>query len=80
MAFEGLSDFFKKPDFGLLILRAGLGTMMVAHGVTNILDGKFEWLGSQLALFGISFGFAFWGFLAALTHTVGGFLVVKYAL
>ena len=76
MALERLQEFFKKPDFGLLILRTGLGAMMVAHGVDNIMNGKMEWLGSQLAIFGITFGYTFWGFLAALTHTIGGFLVV----
>ena len=76
MAFDGLREFFKKPDFGLLILRAGLGAVMVAHGVSYILDGNLESLGSKIAFSGITFGYVYWGFLAAMTHTVGGFLVV----
>ena len=40
MKFESLQRYVIKPDYGLLLLRAGLGSIMTAHGVMAILDGK----------------------------------------
>jgi len=78
MKFESIQRFVIKPDFGLLLLRVGLGAIMAAHGVTAIMNGQDQWkfMGSQLALLGIDFYPLFWGFMAAISMAVGGFFVV----
>lgn len=67
-----------KPDLGLLLLRLIVGGLMVGHGVGKFMGGTetFEHLGQSMAIFGLDFGYAFWGFMAALIETVGGFFVV----
>lgn len=51
---------------------------MIVHGVPKFLGGKeqLEWLGSQMAIFGITFWPVFWGFMAAFSEVVGGLLLV----
>lgn len=73
---ETLKNYLNKPDFGLFLLRLIVGGMMVAHGVSHFMSGNFERLGSSMQFVGIEFGFVFWGFMAALIQTVGGFFVV----
>lgn len=73
---ESVKKYFENPDLGLLLLRLIVAGMMIAHGVGKFMGGNFEGLGSNMAVFGIEFGYAFWGFMAALAQTVGGFLVV----
>ena len=65
-------------DFGLLLLRVSIGGLMIFHGVPKILSGseRWEWLGSQMAIFGITFWPVFWGFMAAFSEVVGGLLLV----
>lgn len=65
-------------DFGLLILRVGIGVMFVLHGIPKLLGGPEGWEG--LAQFGLPFlpeGFisiAF-GFAAMATELGGGLLL-----
>ncbi len=70
--------FLVQPDFGLLLLRLIVGGMMVAHGVSKLMGGTqaFERVGAHMAMFGIDFAPVFWGFMAALTETIGGLLVM----
>ena len=51
---------------------------MIAHGLPKIMGGteKWEWLGEQMSLLGITFFPVAWGFLAALTETLGGLLLI----
>ncbi len=65
-------------DFGLLILRISIGVLMIVHGVPKFLGGskQMEWLGSQMAIFGITFWPVFWGFMAAFSEVVGGLLLI----
>lgn len=73
-----IKNFVHKPDIGLFVLRVFIGGMMIAHGVPKIMGGpdQWEWLGKQMALLGITFFPVFWGFLAALTETLGGLLLL----
>lgn len=61
---------------GWAILRAGIGITIFLHGLPKILGGEEVWtmVGSNMAIFGITFAPAFWGLVAALTEAVGGIL------
>jgi putative oxidoreductase len=65
-------------NFGLLVMRVGLGVMMMYHGYPKLFAGPETWakLGGDMKHFGIAFSPAFWGFMAAATETIGGLLVV----
>jgi putative oxidoreductase len=64
-------------DIGLLVLRVGLGAMMVFHGVPKLLGGPAKWekLGSAMAYVGIDLWPTVWGFAAAVSEAVGGVLL-----
>lgn len=61
---------------GWAILRLGIGITIFLHGLPKILGGQEVWtmVGSNMAIFGITFAPAFWGMLAAITEAVGGLL------
>lgn len=61
---------------GWAILRLGIGITIFLHGLPKIVGGQEVWtmVGSNMAIFGITFAPAFWGLLAAITETVGGLL------
>ncbi len=65
-------------NIGLLIMRLGLGVMLMYHGYPKLLGGPAKWneIGGAMKYIGISFIPSFWGFLAAATETFGGFLLV----
>ncbi|ASU32549.1 DoxX family protein [Mucilaginibacter xinganensis] len=65
-------------NFGLLIIRVGLGLMFIFHGYPKLLGGQKEWeqTGSAMGYVGIHFLPTVWGLLAALTETVGGVLLI----
>jgi putative oxidoreductase len=73
-----LSSLNKYKDFGLLVIRLGLGAMFIYHGYPKLMGGKEMWagLGSSTKYVGITFLPIVWGLLAALTETVGGLLVI----
>lgn len=75
MVFTWLSKY---RDFGLLLLRVGLGGMMIMHGWSKLVGGPEVWtkLGGAMHHLGISFLPAFWGFMAAASESVGGALLV----
>ena len=64
-------------DLGVLILRAGIGIMMVFHGLPKLAGGLPLWekVGGAMAFLGLAFWPAFWGFLAAMSETLGGVLL-----
>jgi putative oxidoreductase len=72
------------PDFGLLVLRVGIGLMFVlVHGLPKIIGGASMWAGLGGAfnrLLGVAFIPAFWGFLAALSEFGGGMCLVAGVL
>lgn len=69
-----LTNILNKPDFGLFLCRLSLGILITIFGVQNLLKGPSDWayLGQIMNIFGISFGYTFWGFLAASIQTIGG--------
>jgi putative oxidoreductase len=72
-----LSSLGKHADLGLLILRVGVGTMFVVHGLPKLLGGADKWakLGETMSNLGVDFAPTFWGLMAALSETVGGVLL-----
>jgi putative oxidoreductase len=69
----------KYRDFGLLLLRLGLGGMFaVVHGWPKITGGPHLWkeLGGATKYLGIHFAPEMWGFLAALSEFGGGILLI----
>jgi putative oxidoreductase len=73
-----LSSLGKYKDFGLLLTRVGLGAMFIWHGYPKITGGPEMWtqLGGAMQNFGINFAPTMWGFLAALTESLGGVLIL----
>ncbi len=68
----------KYRDLGLLILRLGVGiSYMYFHGWGKISGGPETWVryGGNMEHFGIAFLPTFWGFMAAFSEFVGGFLI-----
>jgi len=65
-------------NFGLLVLRAGLGVMMFLHGIGKLHGGIDEWasLGQKMGYLHIHFFPILWGFLCAVTETIGGLFCV----
>ncbi|MDB5131372.1 MAG: DoxX family protein [Mucilaginibacter sp.] len=65
-------------NFGLLVIRVGLGVMFIYHGLPMLTGGIKVWegLGSATKYAGIHFWPAMWGFLSAVVETFGGFLLI----
>jgi putative oxidoreductase len=65
-------------NFGLLIIRVGLGIMFIYHGYPKLTGGVKTWemIGGATSTVGIHFFPVVWGLLAALAETVGGFLLI----
>ncbi|XZF14752.1 DoxX family protein [Chitinophagaceae bacterium MMS25-I14] len=63
---------------GLLLMRAGLGIMMMIHGYPKLMGGPDLWgkVGSAMGDAGIHFAPVFWGFMAAAAETICGLLAV----
>lgn len=71
----------KYRDTGLLFLRVGLGVAFILHGLPKINGGPKLWhdLGGAMGELGIHWGLTFWGFMAALSETLGGvFLILGF--
>lgn len=63
---------------GLLILRAGLGLMLIFHGYPKVFGGPEMWeqVGSATQAIGINFLPAAFGFLAGITEFFGGIFLI----
>jgi putative oxidoreductase len=68
----------KYRNTGLLILRIGIGIMMMVHGLPKIMGGPEKWagLGGSMQVININFLPMFWGFMAAISEGLGGFLLI----
>ncbi len=73
-----LPNFDRCRDWGLLVLRVGIGLMFVAHGLPLVTGGVQTWnhLGAALPIAGPPFFHTFMGFLAAMSEFGGGLLLV----
>ena len=63
---------------GLLIMRIGLGAMMITHGYPKLMGGTDLWtkIGGAMSMVGINAYPTFWGFMAAFAEFFGGLLLV----
>ena len=68
----------KHRNIGLLILRIGLGCMFLLHGLPKLFGGPERWegLGGAMASLGITFLPTFWGFMAAISESLGGLCLI----
>ena len=66
------------PEFGLLIIRIGLGALFIYHGWPNLVSGTAKWakIGQSMSVFGINSIPAFWGFMISFVEVAGGALVI----
>lgn len=73
-----LNGFDKHREFGILVLRLGIGLMFIFHGWPKIAGGAAGWmkLGMAMSYLGISFAPVFWGFMSAAAEFIGGILLV----
>lgn len=73
-----LDNLGKYRNTGLLLLRIGVGIMFIIHGFPKLAGGPQGWegLGGSMKVIGIDFLPVFWGFMAAVTETFGGFLLI----
>jgi len=73
-----LSNLGNYKNTGLLIIRVGLGIMFIYHGYPKLMGGVKGWehLGGSMKYAGIHFLPVMWGFLAAATELLGGFLLI----
>ena len=66
--------FLYNKELGFLIIRISLGIMFIIHGMPKLLGGVDSW--ASLGQYsGFSFLPAFWGFMAAITETLGGLFI-----
>jgi putative oxidoreductase len=75
LKFLRCAGFDRYADFGLLIMRGGLGAMFVVHyGWPKLIGGPDEWrhTGRAVSYLGLHGGYAAWGLLAALVECGGG--------
>ncbi len=68
----------KLREFGLFLMRVGLGVAFVLHGSDKMFGGPATWtqLGGAIALWHITWYPIFWGFMAAFAEFAGGILFV----
>lgn len=73
--FESLGKY---RNTGLLIIRVGLGIMMMMHGFPKLSGGVENWtqIGGNMKNVGIDFFPTVWGFMAAATETIGGLFLL----
>lgn len=65
-------------DYGLLIIRIGIGAMFMLHGYPKIMGGTEMWsqIGASMGNIGIHFAPIFWGFMASLAEFAGGLCLI----
>jgi putative oxidoreductase len=69
----------KSVDFGLLLIRLGIGLIFVlVYGLTKLKGGAQLWqgLGGSMNVLGITFAPTFWGLMATLSEFLGGICIV----
>lgn len=76
MAIFGKLENFR--DTGLLLMRVGLGIMMITHGYPKLMGGPEKWLklGRAMEHFNIHSYHTAWGFAAAVAEGIGGLMLI----
>lgn len=75
MILRGLSKY---RDTGLLLLRILIGLSFLAHGLPKLMAGPELWikLGKSMQFVGVGAYPIFWGLMASLSESLGGFLLL----
>jgi len=76
-----LSKLGNYKNFGLLIIRVGLGIMFIYHGYPKLTGGQKAWeqIGESTKYVGIHFMPMIWGLLCGVVETIGGaFLIIGF--
>ncbi|MBN2069091.1 MAG: DoxX family protein [Opitutales bacterium] len=78
MTLQKIQQFVTRPDLGLLFIRVFGGGLLFAHGIKIFMGGSsaMEGTGGAIAVYGINFGFLFWGILVAAIESVAGLFIV----
>ena len=65
-------------EIGYTFIRVAVGLIFMVHGWGKLSGGiaTWQWMGSQMAHFGITFWPTVWGFLGMLAELGGGFCLV----
>ena len=65
-------------NFGLFVLRVGIGLIFIMHGYPKIVAGTQMWagLGANMNFFGITYAPAAWGFASACSEFFGGIALI----
>jgi putative oxidoreductase len=73
-----LNNLSNYKNLGLLLVRIGLGITFIHYGYPMLMGGPHGWkeTGYATRYIGINFLPVAWGFLAAVTETFGGFLLI----
>lgn len=68
----------KYRDFGLLVLRLGVGGMFLFHGWPKLIGGPDKWtaLGGAMGYLGVHAIPMFWGLMAAFSEFFGGVCLI----
>jgi len=70
-----LKFFGRFREFGLLIIRVGIGLSFMVHGSGKMFNpDRWGAIGASMGQFGITFAPTFWGFMAAFAEFGGGIL------
>ena|ERR1051325_3806419 len=67
-----------QKNFGLLLLRIGIGALYIMHGYPKLIGGPEKWeaIGKAMENLGVHFLPTMWGFFCAITETGGGLLLM----
>ncbi|HSH09747.1 MAG TPA: DoxX family protein [Oceanipulchritudo sp.] len=81
--FQGIKSLFRHPDFGLLVIRAAVGSVLAFAGYNKFMEGEkvLHAIGANIKYLGLDVGTQnistmFFGCLAAGSELVGGLLLV----
>jgi putative oxidoreductase len=68
----------RNVNLGLLVLRIGIGSMFIFHGLPKLQGGPVGWerLGHSMEYIGIGFLPVFWGFMAMVSEVFGGICLI----
>jgi putative oxidoreductase len=68
----------RNVNLGLLVLRIGIGSMFIFHGLPKLQGGPAGWerLGHNMEYVGIGFLPVFWGFMAMVAEVFGGICLI----
>ena len=73
-----IKNFFKSPNFGVLLLRSFIGSLVMMYGIHSLTGGKAIWMsiGNKANFFGLNHCPLFWGVTVSLLMIVCGIFFI----